>query len=67
VGVVEPAPVTEGEEESESDEDGPKKKKKGKLKAVVEFDPETGLTVARRKRKPGRTKDWVEDGSGESV
>jgi len=67
VGVVEPAPVTEGEEESESDEDGPKKKKKGKLKAVVEFDPETGLTVARRKRKPGRTKDWVEDGSGGSV
>jgi N utilization substance protein A len=67
VGVVEPAPVTEGEEEAETDEDGPKKKKKGKLKAVVEFDPETGLTVARRKRKPGRTKDWVEDGSGESV
>jgi transcription termination/antitermination protein NusA len=67
VGAVEPATVTEGEEEAESDEDGPKKKKKGKLKAVVEFDPETGLTVARRKRKPGRTKDWVEDGSGESV
>ncbi len=67
VGAVEPAPVVEGEEEAESDEEGPKKKKKGKLKAVVEFDPETGLTVARRKRKPGRTKDWVEDGSGESV
>jgi hypothetical protein len=67
VGAVEPATVTEGEEEAESDEDGPKKKKKGKLKAVVEFDPETGLTVARRKRKPGRTKDWVEDGSGEGT
>jgi N utilization substance protein A len=70
VGVVEPAaPVAEGEEEAEPEEEGQgaKKKKKGKLKAVIELDPETGLTVARRKRKPGRTKDWVEDGSGESV
>jgi transcription termination/antitermination protein NusA len=69
VGVVEPAPVVEGEEEAEEEDEGTsaKKKKKGKLKAVIELDPETGLTVARRKRKPGRTKDWVEDGSGESV
>ena len=70
MGVVEPAaPVAEGEEEAEPEEEGQgaKKKKKGKLKAVIELDPETGLTVARRKRKPGRTKDWVEDGSGESV
>jgi transcription termination/antitermination protein NusA len=69
VGVIEPAPVVEGEEEAEEEDEGTsaKKKKKGKLKAVIELDPETGLTVARRKRKPGRTKDWVEDGSGESV
>jgi transcription termination/antitermination protein NusA len=69
VGVIEPAPVVEGEEEAEEEDEGAsaKKKKKGKLKAVIELDPETGLTVARRKRKPGRTKDWVEDGSGESV
>ncbi len=58
--------VTEGEEEEESEEDeedkGAKKKKKGKVKAVVEFDPETGLMVARRKRKPGRSKDLLEGG-----
>ncbi len=69
VGAVEPAPVVEGEEEAEEEDgsQGAKKKKKGKLKAVIELDPETGLTVARRKRKPGRSKDWVDDGSGEGV
>jgi N utilization substance protein A len=49
----------EGEEEEEEDK-GAKKKKKGKVKAVVEFDPVTGMMVARRKRKPGRTKEWEE-------
>ncbi|MBN1439199.1 MAG: transcription termination/antitermination protein NusA [Anaerolineales bacterium] len=55
---------TEEEEEEETEEEskGGKKKKKGKLKAVVEFDPETGMTVARRKRKPGRVKDLLVDG-----
>jgi N utilization substance protein A len=54
-------PVIEGDEEEseEEEEKGAKKKKKGRVKAVVEFDPETGLTVARRKRKPGRTKDYL--------
>jgi chemotaxis protein histidine kinase CheA len=61
------AAVVEGEEEEEEEEDEEekstkKKKKKSKLKAVVEFDPETGMTVARRKHKPGRTKDWMEGG-----
>ena len=58
--------VATGEEEEESEDDeeekGAKKKKKGKAKAVVEFDPETGLTVARRKRKPGRSKDILDGG-----
>jgi N utilization substance protein A len=60
-GVAVPAAVGEEEEESEEDDEdkGAKKKKKGKAKAVVVFDPETGLTVARKKRKPGRTKDWA--------
>jgi N utilization substance protein A len=70
--VIEPAAgaeaVAEEEEGEETEEEaGQKKKKKGKLKAVVEFDPETGLMVARRKRKPGRSKDFLDDGSGESV
>jgi N utilization substance protein A len=60
-------PVVEGEEEEEEEEEdkSAKKKKKGKVKAVVEFDPETGMTVTRRKRKPGRTKDWTEGGLDE--
>jgi N utilization substance protein A len=60
-------PETE-EEEGEEEEDaerGVKKKKKGKVKAVVEFDPETGMMVARRKRKPGRVKDLLTDGLDE--
>jgi len=59
-------PVAAGEEEEESEDEeeekGAKKKKKGKAKAVVEFNPETGLTVARRKRKPGRSKDLLTGG-----
>jgi hypothetical protein len=60
-------PVVEGEEEEEEEEEdkSAKKKKKGKVKAVVEFDPETGMMVTRRKRKPGRTKDWTEGGLDE--
>jgi N utilization substance protein A len=58
------ATVVEGEVEEETEEEeeekGAKKKKKGKVKAVMEFDPETGMMVARRKRKPGRSKDWEE-------
>jgi N utilization substance protein A len=58
-----PVAAAEGEEEEEEEEEkGAKKKKKGKLKAVVEFDPETGMMVARRKRKPGRVKEWEEGG-----
>jgi N utilization substance protein A len=51
----------EAEAEDDDSEDGPKKKKKGKSKAVtVEFDEATGTMVARRKRKPGRAKDWID-------
>jgi transcription termination/antitermination protein NusA len=61
-GVAVPA-VTEGvEEESEEEETegaGGKKKKKGKVKAVIEYDPELGMTVARRKRKRTGGKDWT--------
>jgi N utilization substance protein A len=59
--------ATGEEEEGEEDDDedkGAKKKKKGKDKVVVEFDPETGLTVAHRKRKPGRSKDILDGGLG---
>jgi N utilization substance protein A len=58
-------PIEEEEEsEEEEEEKGAKKKKKGKAKAVVEFDPETGMTVARKKRKPGRSKDLLDSGLG---
>jgi N utilization substance protein A len=57
IGEREPEPADEAEEEEET---SAKKKKKGKVKTIVEFDPETGMMVARRKRKPGRAKEWAE-------
>jgi N utilization substance protein A len=59
-GVIAAETEEEEETEGELDEKGAKKKKKSRKKTVVEFDPETGMTVARRKRKPGRVKDWAE-------
>jgi transcription termination/antitermination protein NusA len=61
-------PVVAGEEESEeedSDGAGGKKKKKGKVKAVIEYDPELGMTVTRRKRKRVGGKDWVDGNTSE--
>jgi N utilization substance protein A len=58
----EETPVAEEseEEETEEEERGKEKKKKGKTKAVtVVFDEATGTMVTRRKRKPGRAKDWI--------
>lgn len=61
---VEGAPTGEEEESEDEDDDGPKKKKKGKAKGVtVEFDEATGTMVTRRKRKPGRAKDWTAEGT----
>jgi transcription termination/antitermination protein NusA len=53
--------VEEESEEEDSDAAGGKKKKKGKVKAVIEYDPELGMTVTRRKRKRTGGKDWVGD------
>jgi hypothetical protein len=60
-------PVVEGEvdeegkdKDSDDDDDDDKKgKKKGKKKGAVEitFDPDLGMYITRKKRKPGRAKD----------
>jgi N utilization substance protein A len=54
-------PVGEAvEEESEEEEGGAGKKKKGKKKkqVTVVFDPDLGVTVAHRKRKASRLREW---------
>jgi N utilization substance protein A len=64
--VAEGAPAGVGvevEEEEEETEEGTaaKKKLKKKKKAVmVEYDPVLGVTVARKKHKPGRGREWEE-------
>jgi N utilization substance protein A len=54
----------EGEEEEEVDElSGKKGKKKSKKKGATEvtFDEELGVYITRKKRKPGRIKDFFEE------
>jgi N utilization substance protein A len=60
----EPESIEESEDEEET---SAKKKKKSKVKTIVEFDPETGMLVARRKRKPGRAKEWADGDIEEPV
>ncbi|MBI5828741.1 MAG: hypothetical protein HZB20_04200, partial [Chloroflexi bacterium] len=70
-----PAPVAEGAEpeqsleeiigDTEEDDDKPGGKKKGKKKGKdatreVTFDDELGVFVTKKKRKPGRLKDWTD-------
>ena len=57
-----PGEKDEGEEEEEVDELG-KKKKKSKKKGATEvtFDEELGVYITRKKRKPGRIKDFFEE------
>ena len=50
-------PVIEEEEEAEEEILEKKKRKKRKAR-VVEFDPELGETVVRRRRKRGETGEW---------
>jgi N utilization substance protein A len=62
-------PVTEDEateavedgsdKDADDDDDDKKGKKKGKKKGAVEitFDPDLGMYITRKKRKPGRAKD----------
>ena len=61
-GVEAPGEKDEGEEEEEVDELG-KKKKKSKKKGATEvtFDEELGVYITRKKRKPGRIKDFFEE------
>jgi hypothetical protein len=49
----------EAKDKDDDDDDDKKGKKKGKKKAAVEitFDPDLGIYVTRKKRKPGRAKD----------
>jgi transcription termination/antitermination protein NusA len=51
--------VDEETEEEDSDSAGGKKKKKAKVNTVIEYDPELGMTVTRRKRKRTGGKDWT--------
>lgn len=51
------------EEEEEDEEEEEERKKKKRRKRVVEYDPELGEMVVKRRRKPGRTEDdWDEYG-----
>lgn len=51
------------EEEEEGEEEEEERKKKKRRKRVVEYDPELGEMVVRRRRKPGRSEDdWDEYG-----
>lgn len=47
------------DKDSDDDDDDKKGKKKGKKKGAVEitFDPDLGMYITRKKRKPGRAKD----------
>lgn len=58
VPVVEEETDEEGKDK-DSDDDDKKKGKKGKKKGAVEitFDPDLGMFITRKKRKPGRAKD----------
>jgi N utilization substance protein A len=63
-GVAVPVAGEEVDEEgkdkdSDDDDDDKKGKKKGKKKGAVEitFDPDLGMYITRKKRKPGRAKD----------
>lgn len=61
LAVGEPLPVVEtAEEDEETDETGKKTKKKKKGVRVVEYDPDTGEMVVKRRRKPGRAEEWEE-------
>jgi N utilization substance protein A len=62
LAVGEPLPVVEetADEDEETDESGKKVKKKKKGVRVVEYNPDTGEMVVRRRRKPGRTDEWEE-------
>lgn len=51
------------EDEEEDEEEEEERKKKKRRKRVVEYDPELGEMVVRRRRKPGRREDdWEEFG-----
>jgi N utilization substance protein A len=63
-GAEEAGDKDEGEGEEETDETGQKKgKKKSKKKGATEvtFDEELGVYITRKKRKPGRIKDFFEE------
>ena len=51
--------IDTGEEEEEEEETGRKKKKKKKKYVEMEYDPEKGVTVVKKKRKRGG--DWDDE------
>ncbi len=59
VPVVEVETDEAGKDKDSDDDDDKKKGKKGKKKGAVEitFDPDLGMFITRKKRKPGRAKD----------
>ena len=59
VPVVEVVTDEAGKDKDSDDDDDKKKGKKGKKKGAVEitFDPDLGMFITRKKRKPGRAKD----------
>lgn len=59
--VYEPLEDFEEEDEEEDEEDEAERRKKKRRRRVVEFDPELGEVVVRRRRKPGRRQDEWED------
>ncbi len=48
----------EFDEDADDDIDGKKKKKRKKGQRVMEYDPDLGKTIIKKRRKPGRRDDW---------
>ncbi len=57
--IFDPAAVDEEfDEDADDDIDGKKKKKRKKGQRVMEYDPDLGKTIIKKRRKPGRRDDW---------
>ncbi|MBN1265096.1 MAG: transcription termination/antitermination protein NusA [Anaerolineales bacterium] len=56
--IFDPVSVDDFDDETGDEFDQQKKKKRKKGQRIVEFDPDLGKTIVKKRRKPGRSDDW---------